>query len=177
MEKPKEEILVAPGWSLLIFGDGYLAQMQGGIEIEDSNGDKIVEETIKPSTDLKKRYNIKESDLDSNKNIQGYKMLKEDLIPLNLWDDANRTFLYIKNFNHEETNISNISWDLRKQVQEERKKRVIIEGYMMRLSEDLTLAKQNPSEYLSQGLEFFEKIQSGVLDSVRNKKGEEDGRS
>jgi hypothetical protein len=173
-DKPKEEILVPPEWSILVFGDGYIALMKGAIEKEDSEGNIVVEATIEPHELLRKRYNIKENELDNNGNIQSYQMMKEDLIPMNLFDDANRKWLYIKNYLHQETNISNISWDLRKQFVEERKKRIILEGHNIFLSEQLSISKQNPAEFLSQGLEFFQKINNGILETIRTKKEKEE---
>lgn len=173
MPNPSETILESPGWATLIFGDGYLALMQGGIENENSGGERIVSVTIKPHSSLRKRYNIKDSDLNNSGNLENYQMNKEDIIVLNQWDDANRTVLYIKNYLHQETDLCRVNWDLRKQLQEERTKRVIIEGYLIRLSEDLQLAKQNPAEYISQGLELIEKINNGVITSMRGNKEEE----
>ncbi|MFA6073973.1 MAG: hypothetical protein WC758_07700 [Candidatus Woesearchaeota archaeon] len=173
MQNPSETILESPGWATLIFGDGYLALMQGGIENENSNGERIVSVTIKPHSSLRKRYNIQEQDLNNSGNIENYQMHKEDIIVLNQWDDANRTILYIKNYLHQETDLCRVNWELRKQLQEERTKRVIIEGYLIRLSEDLTLAKQNPAEYISQGLELIKALNVDLIESMRGRKEDE----
>ncbi|GAG87170.1 unnamed protein product [marine sediment metagenome] len=65
-EQPKEEILLAPEYAMLEFGDGYIALIQGGVKGEDDDGKKIVDFMIKPSEPLKKRYNIKDSMLNKN---------------------------------------------------------------------------------------------------------------
>lgn len=174
MENPRTELLVQPEWSTLIFGDGYNALMRGAIEIEDEDGIKIIEATIQPHTHLRKRYNIKDSDLDNNGNISSYKMKKNDLIPLNQFDDANRTWLYIKNYNGEETEITNVEWKLRKLLEESEKKRRILEGENTWYSEQLLLAKTNPIEFAGQSLEIFEKITSNALEAIRSKKDRDD---
>ena len=172
MENPQVELLVEPEWSTLIFGDGYIALMQGAIEIEEG-GVKIINATIKPHPHLRKRYNIRESDL-VNGNILSYRMNKSDLIPLNLYDDANRTFLYLKNYNHNETDVGNATWGLRKRLEEADKKLWIVEGELIYLSELVNLAKTNPMEFASLPLEIFEKITSGVIEAIKTKKDKDD---
>jgi len=173
MENPKTEMLVTPEWSTLIFGDGYIALMQGAIEKEEE-GIKIVEATIKPHPLLRKRYNIRDSELDNNGNILSFKMKKNDIIPLNLYDDAARTFLYVKNYNHEETDLGNITWDYRKRLEQANKRLWILEGEVIYLSELVNLAKTNPMEFAALPLEIFEKITSNVIEAIKTKKEKEE---
>ena len=172
-EKPQEEILVAPEYPMLEFGDGYLALIQGGIERENDDGQKVVDFMIEPSDLLKKRYNIKDSMLNQNRALP-FRVLKNDLIPLNLLDEANKKWLYIKTFDHQETEISNIGWDLRKRLEEKEKQLIILQGELIWLSEQIQLAKTNPVEFITQGTEVFEKSLSKVLDLVKGKREKED---
>lgn len=173
MDKPAETILVSPGYTILEFGDGYIAMCQGAIESKDEEGIEIVDFIIKPSELLRKRYDIKENMLDQNRNIP-FKVLKKDLIPLNQFDDANRKWLYIKTFNHSETEISKIGWSLRTRLAEMEKRVIILEGELIWLSEQLQLAKTNPNEFLSQGFEIFDKYSSKMLEFSKGKKDKDE---
>ena len=159
MENPQEEILVSPAFSLLEFGDGYIAMILGGIEGEDSAGLKVVDFIIKPSQLLRKRYNIKDSQLNKNE-CMPYRVYKSDLIPINQFDDANRKWMYIKNFNHEDTEISKIEWNLRNLLKESEKRVALLEGDILWYYDQLQLAKMNPSEFMAQSFEFFDKMGS-----------------
>lgn len=170
-EKPREEILVTPSWGILEFGDGYIAQMQGATTIENQDGTRVIEAIIKPEELMKKRYNIKDSELDTNGNLT-FKMNFNDLVPLNLFDDAKRKWLYIKTFKYKETEISNIGWELRRRLEEERKKRIILEGNLIWYAEQLSLAKNNPVEFMGQGLELFNKMQESVANLMKKKEEE-----
>ena len=172
-ERPQEEILVAPEYSLLEFGDGYLALIQGGVEKVDNDGKRVVEFMIKPSDLLRKRYDIKDSVLNQNGALN-FKAFKKDLIPLNQFDDANRKWLYIKTFNHDETEISKIGWNLRKRLEEMEKKVMVLEGELIWMSEQLQLAKTNPAEFITQGTEVFEKISSKLADIYKSKRDKDD---
>ena len=158
---------------MLEFGDGYIALIQGGIEGKNDDGEKIVDFVIKPSPLLRKRYDIKDSVLDQNRNMP-FRVFKKDLIPLNLFDDANKKWLYIKTFNHDETEISKIGWSLRERLAEAEKRLIIIEGENIWLSEQLQLAKTNPAEFLKQGTEVFEQISSKMVDIIKGKRDRED---
>lgn len=172
-EKPQEEILVTPEYSILEFGDGYIALIQGGVKGEDESGQKIVDFMIKPSEILRKRYDIKDSMLNQNGALP-FRVAEIDLIPLNQFDDANRKWLYIKTYNHNETEISKIGWNLRKRLEEMGKRIMVLEGEMIWYSEQLQLAKTNPAEFITQGTEVFEKISSKLIDIYKGKKDKDD---
>ncbi len=172
-EKPSTEILMSPEYAMLEFGDAYRALIQGGKEGKDDNGEKIVDFVIKPSPLLRKRYDIKDSMLDDNKNMP-FRVFKKDLIALNLYDDANKKWLYIKTFNHDETEVSKIGWSLREQLAEAERRLIVIEGENIWLSEQLQLAKTNPAEFLAQGTEVFEKISSKMVDIIKGRRDRED---
>lgn len=158
MENPRIDITVAPEFSMMIFGDGYIALIQGATEQESEDGEEIIRFTIKPSGTLRKRYNIRDEQLDSNGNIQDYIVSKKDLIHLNIYDDANRRILYIKTIEHKETEISKVGWDLRKRLEQMEKRVIVLEGELIWLSEQLQLAKTNPMEFASQGIELWDRM-------------------
>lgn len=172
-EKPQEEILVTPEYTILEFGDGYIALIQGGVEKTDNEGRKVVKFMIKPSELLRKRYDIKDSMLNQNGALQ-FKAYKKDLITLNQYDDANRKVLYIKTFNYDETEISKIGWNLRKRLEEMEKRVIVLEGELIWMSEQLQLAKTNPAEFITQGTEVFEKISSKLADIYKGKRDKDD---
>ena len=165
-ERPSEDILVGPEYTILEFGDGYIALIMGGIEDEDENGQQIVKLMIKPSNLLGKRYNIKESMLNQNGQMP-YTIKKDDLIPLNQFDDANKKWLYIKTFGHAETEISKVGWNLRKRLEEMKRRVIVLEGELIWMSEQLQMAKTNPTEFLMQGTDIYEKLSSNLLDLMK----------
>lgn len=173
-ERPSEEILVTPEYTILEFGDGYIALIMGGIEEENEKGQKIVKFMIKPSNLLRKRYNIKESMLNQNGQLP-FTVKKDDLIPLNQFDDANKKWLYVKTFSHAETEISKIGWSLRKRLEEMSERVIVIEGELIWMSEQLQLAKTNPTEFITQGTEIYEKLSSNLLELMKGRgHGKED---
>ena len=111
--------------------------------------------------------------LDQNRNMP-FTAFKKDLIPLNQFDDANRKWLYIKTYTHDETEISKIGWNLRKRLEEMERRIIVLEGELIWLSEQLQLAKTNPAEFITQGTEVFEKIGSKMIEMVKGKKDKED---
>lgn len=172
-EKPEEEILVTPGYSILEFGDGYIALIQGGIEREDEEGRTVVHFMIKPSDLLKKRYNIRDSMLNVN-GAMPFKVFKKNLVPLNQFDDANKKWLYVNTFEHHETEISKIGWELRKRLEAAEKRVIVLEGELIWLSEQLQLAKTNPAEFIAQGADIWGKVSSQFIDMMKGQRGEKD---
>jgi hypothetical protein len=172
IKNAKEDILTTPEWSYLEFGDGYIAQINGAIEKEE-DGKKMVEFLLKPSILLRKRHGISDEMLNRNGQID-FKVFKGDLIPLNLFDDSNRKWMYIKSFKHDDTPISQIAWDLRKRLEEMENRIMIMEGELIWAYEQLQLAKSNPSEFIAQGLEIFERIGSRFADMIPSKKKDKD---
>ncbi len=172
-DKPREEILVAPEFAMFIFGDGYFALVQGSTEGETDDGEKIVDFVIKPSQLLRKRYDIKDSMLNRNMNMT-FRVKKKDLIPMNQFDDANKKWIYIKTFNHDDTEMSKPGWALREQLAEEQKKNKLLEGQIIWQADQIQLAKTNPAEYIMQGAEVFEKVSSKMADLIKGKSEKED---
>ena len=172
-ERPSEEILVTPEYTILEFGDGYIALIMGGVEEEDAKGQQIISFMIKPSNLLRKRYNIRDSMLNQNGQMP-FKAKKDDLIPLNQFDDANKKWLYVKTFNHVDTEISKIGWNLRKRLEEMRERVIVLEGELLWMSEQLQLAKTNPTEFIMQGAEIYEKLSSNMIDLIKGRPNKDD---
>ena len=173
IEKPEEEILVAPEYAILEFGDGYIALVRGATEQVEVDGRKVIRFMIEPSNLLRKRYKIGDNQLNQNRQMP-FIAEKNDLIPINILDDANRKWLYIKTFNHDETELSNLGHSLRKQLGESQKRVVMLEGEIIWLWEQLQLAKTNPQEFAAQGWEMFDKFGSKILEFTKGKKDKED---
>lgn len=171
-EKPRKEILIQPEFPILIFGEGSIACISLSVEYEDE-GIKWMELTIEPSELLKKKYNIKDSELDENKCVT-IKIKRDDVILLNPFSASNNKWLYTKNFMGEDTEVSNLGWDLRRRLEESEKKRRILEGETTWYSEQLLLAKTNPIEFASQPLEIFEKITASTIEAFKTKERKED---
>lgn len=167
-EKPREEIMVSPEWDILMFGDGYIALLQGAKKYVDDEGNVIVEMVIKPSPLLRKRYDIKESQTDKNGN-QIIRINQDDLIPINIHDDANRKWVCIKTYDGNDTEISNIGWDLRKRNKMLSRKVVYLEGEVIYWCEQAVLAKTNPAEFITQAADVLKKL-SESFEPFLNKK-------
>jgi len=170
MENPQEEILLPPEYAILIFGDGHIALTQGGRETEKEDGTEVIEFLIKPSDNLRKRYNIRQEQLNKN-GAMLFPCSKADLVPLNMYDDSNRRWLYTKTYEHKETAVGNIGWNLKKENEELKRKVIFLEGNLIYMSEQLQLAKTNPAEFVTQGTEVFNKMAASVVDLMRAKKG------
>jgi len=172
MDNPREDILVPPGYTLLMFGDGYLARTSGSYESKDENGISVVKLMIEPSRLLRKRYNITDNKLNNNNQME-FTAIKEDLITINMFDDASRRFLYLKTFDGQETELGKSTWNIRTRLIEEQKKVWLLEGELIYLNEQLKLAKNNPIEYLSQLSEALGNVSQPMLDILNAKKGRE----
>jgi hypothetical protein len=171
---PREDILLPPQFSILEFGDAFCAQIKpGSREYKDCNGYEWIKLTIHPGEGLIKKYNIKPDELDINGDFV-IQIKKVDYIPLNLYDDTNRTFLYTKNFRGEDTDLSKRYWELTNQVEEYQNKLAIIEAWMIAKSEELMLSETNAIQSLSAPLELFNKLQNmGMANLVNQKPGEQ----
>jgi hypothetical protein len=166
-DNPREDIKVSPKFSLFLFGDGYMSQIAGPtVEYENKEGVKFIQYTIIPERLLRKKHNIKDSELNSDGAVT-IQVNALDVIPLNIYDDSNRTFLYTKDYLHKETNLSRHFAVLTQRVEEEIKIRVMLEGYLIWYSEQLVLAKTNPAEFVSQGLEVLERVSEKFSDVLK----------
>lgn len=174
VDNPREDILALAQFPYLIFGNGYIAMVVGGVEKEDSEGRAIVELQIIPEELMRKRYNIKREQLDIN-GVMPYTVLRKDLIPLNLFDKAKERWLYLKTFDGKETEIGTPSKFLRYRLEELEKYSWMLEGDNIFLSEQCISLRMNPSEVMAQGTEGIGKIMEPVIDLLNAKKGRETG--
>lgn len=172
-ETPREDIIITPTYAILEFGDGYIALIQGAVENEDKDGLKQIVFTIKPSQLLRKRYNIPDSALNRNGCLD-IPCYRKDLIPINIFDDANRKWFYIKNFLHQETEVAKFTWDLRQRLSESERRIILLEGELIWYSEQLRLAKTGAAEFLTQGTEVIDKIFSTKMMDALGKRSSKD---
>ena len=128
----------------------------GGMPGIDKDGREIVTLILKTREKNQKWYNLKEGiDLDKNQNIK-IKMLKSDLIPMNVYNKSNERWLYTKTLRHEATEISNREKNLQTELQIKQNRMLLLEAEIIRLSEQLKLARLAPGEFIKQGTEVFQ---------------------
>lgn len=175
-EQPEKEIMVDPRWSILEDGLGYNVLVVGGMPGIDTEGREIVTFTIKPDEIVRKRYNLRRDiELDMNGNMK-FIVLKSDLIPLNMFDDANKKWLYTKNLKHESTELSEREINLQKQINTKNKRILLIEAENIRLQEQLELARTNPAKFIQQGAEVMREVTKGMGEAMASQRKPEEGR-
>ena len=158
MEKnPEKEIMIDPRWSILMDGLGYQVLVVGGMPETDKDGKEVVVFTIKPDDVVRKRYNWRGG---MELNEMGNKKLtiaKIDLIPMNMYDDSNKKWLYVKSFNHDETEVSKREKVLKLEINRLNQESSKYEAENLRLSEINELYRTNPEKAMTAGAEFFNK--------------------
>lgn len=170
MDKPREEIIVPPKNDLLQFGDGYEALIVNCMPYVNDEGIEMLEYTIIPHELLKKRYNIRDSELNSSGALV-YHVKKIDVLDINKYDASARKFMYVKTYNHTPTEISKRDEYLRNQLEQRDKTIWSMEGDLISMSEQLNLAKSNPQEFIAQGLPLMEQVvQNSINNILVNKK-------
>lgn len=170
MEKePEKEIMLDPRWSVLEDGLGYQVLIVGGMPGVDREGREVVHFTIKPDEIVRKRYNWRRGvEVNENGNVK-FIAAKDDLIPLNMFDDANKKWLYEKTFNHQSTELSK-RWDeLKKRIQIFERKLWLLEADNIRLNEQLELARLSPGKWIKEGTEVYEQVSKSFADLTRKK--------
>lgn len=173
-DNPREDILAIAQFPYLIFGNGYIAMIVGGVEKEDREGRTIVELQIIPEELMRKRYGIGKEQLNIN-GVMPLTVLRKDLIPLNLFDKAKERWLYLKTFDGKETEIGIPSKFLRARLDELEKYSWMLEGDNIFLSELANNLRTNPGEVLAQNSEVLSKVMEPTLDLLNAKKGREVG--
>lgn len=175
MENPKEDILAIAQFPYLIFGNGYIAMIVGGIEKEDRDGRTIVELQIIPEELMRKRYGINREQLNIN-GVMPFTVLRKDLRPMNLFDKAKERWLYIKTYDGKEVDgIGSESKFLAARLDELEKENWMYQGDNIFLSEQCIALRMNPGEVMAQGTEAIGKTIEPVIDLLNAKKGREVG--
>lgn len=160
MDNPKEDILITPGWPVLIDGLGYMFLVVSGMPEIDNAGRRIVKFMLKCGDKERKRYSLSANKLNKNMN---YELIAQehDLIPLNMYDSANKKWLYVKSLLGEETPLSFRERDLKIKMDEKEKTILTLQAENIWLNEQITLIKTNPAKAISQyGEVFSEAIKS-----------------
>ena len=171
-ENPEREIMIDPKWSILEDGLGYNVLVIGGMPKIDGEGRECITFTIKPDEIVRKRYNLRRDvELDINGNMK-FIVLKTDLIPLNMFDDANKKWLYTKSLRHEPTELSEREVFLQKQINTKDKRILLIEAENIRLQEQLELARTSPAKFIKQGAEVFQES-AKAFSELMKKPGDE----
>lgn len=172
-DNPQKDILLSPQWSILQDGLGYNVLSIGGLPKIDSDGREIVEFTVKVDDIVKKRYNLRRGiELNEQDNMKLI-VAKIDLIPLNMYDDANKKWLYVRSLLHEPTELSKREENLKILLNVKEKRILLLDAENIRLNEQIMLFRTNPAMAAAQGAEVFEKTAKAVADLIRPKeKGE-----
>jgi len=154
-------------------GLGYRTMCAGNAPPSvDKDGREVIIFTIKPDDVVRKRYQWrsgKEIDELGNKKII---IAKIDLIPLNIYDDSNRMWLYVKSFNHDATELSERYKILNMEIERYRKENMQLEAENIKLSEDNLLLRTNPEKALAASSEVFQKVAQGLSSLNIGKKEE-----
>lgn len=173
-ENPEKEIMLDPKWSILEDGLGYNVLVVGGVPGIDKDGREIVTFTCKPDEVVRKRYKFRIGvEIDPETNNMKIICLKQDLIPLNMYDDSNRKWLYVKTFRHEPTELSNRESNIKIELNRMAKRILLLEAENIRLNEQLELARTNPAKFIKQGAEVFQEAMKGITELTR-KPGEKE---
>lgn len=98
--------------------------------------------------------------------------LEQDIIPMNIYDDANRKFLYEKTLTHEETALSQRFKYLKDQLDFAKKRITLLQGQVMSYAERLETATLSPGKYMAGTLEMVER--AGDIAAKMNSKNRED---
>lgn len=176
MEDPEKEILLDPKWSILEDGLGYNVLVLGGMPSLDLEKREVIIFNIKPDDVVQKRYNLRRGiELDSNGNMK-LTVLKTDLIPLNMYDDANKKWLYTKTLKHEPTELSEREVILQKKLNSKDRRILLIEAENIRLQEQLEIARTNPAKFIQQGAEVMREVTKGMGEAMAAQRKPEEGK-
>ena len=173
MDNPDTNILIEPRWSILEDGLGYNVLVVGGIPKLDRDGREVIEFTVKVDDVIKKRYNLRREKELNEQDTMKIIVLKQDLIPLNMYDDANKKWLYVKSLLHEPTELSKREENLKTVINVKEKRILLLEAENIRLNEQILLFRTNPAMAAAQGAEVFEKTAKAVADLIQRRPGDQ----
>lgn len=163
-DNPERDIMIDPRWSILEDGLGYNVLVVGGLPKLDREGREVIEFTIKVDDTVKKRYKLRRGvELNEQDNMKLI-VLKIDVIPLNMYDDANKKWLYVKSLLHEPTELSQREGNLKTIIAVKDKRISLLESENIRLNEQILIFRTNPAMAAAQGAEVFEKTAKAVAD-------------
>lgn len=171
MDNPQKEIMLDPRWSILEDGNGYQVLSLGGMPFVDKDGRRCIKFKVKPDQVVRKRYNLRigiGGELDDDENMFII-CLEGDIIPMNLYDDVNKKWLYVKSFRHEDTNLSEREIFLKRKLDTFEKKVNLLDAKCIKLQEELKLATLQTEQYLSRAGELIEKSAGAIATAIKKK--------
>lgn len=176
MDNPDKEIMLDPRWAILQDGNGYQVLLLGGMPEIDKTGRRCIKFKIKPDNVVRKRYNLRmgaELDEDGNMFIT---CLEVDIVPMNIYDDVNKKWLYVKSFRHEETPCSEREMMLKRKLDTYEKRVNLLDAKCIKLQEELKLVTLQTDQYIAKSQEVWEKSAGSMINAINKKKEEESGR-
>lgn len=165
-EHPENDILLDAKWSILTDGRGYNVLLLGGVPFTDGQGRKAVRLRIQVDDIVKKRYPQIIGALDDS-NRMNLIVLESDLVALNIFDDANRKWQYLRTLTGDSTDLSERETMWRDRVSFAENRNLLLEAQIVKLNEQLELAKLEAGKYVSQGVEVYEKATSVIASAVQ----------
>lgn len=166
-DDPQRDISLPPEYSILEDGLAYHVLIFGALPGKEE-GREIVTFTIHPNDKVRKRYNWRIGrEIDPVTGNMKFKVAKIDLVPMNMYDDANKTWLYVKSFDHEPTELSQREEKLKIQLIQKDNKIELMDAQLLRQNEQLDMAINNPAKFIQQGTEVFKEALKGVTDILR----------
>jgi len=176
MDNPRKELLQDPRWSILEDGNGYQVMAMGGMPFVDNSGKRCIRFKILPDPLVRNRYNLRRgAELDENEGTMFFTCLEIDLIPLNLYDDANRKWLYVKTFKHEQTPLSERESFYKQKYQSYEQQVLLLQAKVIKLNEELQMAALQPGKYLKMGAEVVEASAGAIATAIKKKEDEKNG--
>jgi hypothetical protein len=164
-DNPEKDIMLSPTWSILEDGLGYNVLVVGGLPRIDSEGREVIEFTVKVDDVVKKRYKLRRGNELNEQDNMKLTVLKHDLIPLNMYDDANKKWLYVKSLLHESTELSQREENLKTIINVKDKRILLLDAENLRLNEQILLFRTNPAMAAAQGAEVFKETMKGIADT------------
>lgn len=169
VDDPRKDILLEPLHSIIVDGLGYSVLSLGGVPAKDQNGKEVIKFVIKVDEVVRKRYGLRKGvEIDDN-NTMHLVVDKLDLIPMNMYDDTNRKWLYVKSLDHHPTEISRREENLKTLINSRERRILLLDAEIIRLSEQLELARTNAAKFISQSGEVYEKAYASASRNLQQK--------
>lgn len=171
-DNPKEDVMLDPTWSMLEDGNGARILAMGGKSFIEKDGRKVIKWRVKVNDFVRKRYNWKIGKELNNQWFGEFITAESDLIPTNIYDDANKIWTYTKDFNHQPTALSERESSLQAKISFLQNSNLLLTGQVIRLTEQLNDAQLSTGKFISAGMDVVERA-GAVAANMNNKNRDE----